>query len=97
MSNYDDLVGFLTREAGVKREECALEADLETDLGITGVEGCELITAYGKQFGVGVGHLVLDEYFHDEPSLFSTARVIKPLRVHDLLMGIENGVLNPVP
>lgn len=64
MAGLADIDVFLERATGVNRAARSPDADLETDLGITGDDFSELMEAFSKQFGVDMQAYLW--YFHHQ-------------------------------
>lgn len=93
-NTFNTLVHFIRQQSGCAREEINEDTRFETDLGISGEDGEELIIAFAKTFNVDIRNFIFSKYFYPEPELYSRATPEKELAVKHLLQAISKGRLD---
>lgn len=98
MKNEDivsEIFAFLNKTAGVELENVSLKDGLELDLGITGDDAYDLISAFSTKFNVDISRFIFAEYFHAEPSVFSfkQTKKNKELTIQKLLEAVISKTL----
>ena len=53
------VIEFVARQAGTVAERLTLETELNNDIGIAGLDGCDLMTVFQEEFGVDFGEQAL--------------------------------------
>jgi hypothetical protein len=92
---FNELVSFLRSQFGCTNIQINRQTIIEDDLGITGDEAEELISAFSKKYNIDVSIFCMEEYFYDEPGIFNIQnRAIKPFTVGYLEKAIIAGRLD---
>jgi acyl carrier protein len=68
--NHDELFSrlkeFVIKQSCVDDEEITPETKISDDLGVSGDDAVEFITAFGREFNVDVSHFMAADYFEPE-------------------------------
>jgi hypothetical protein len=68
-SVFEQIVGLISRRAGIPAVNIRLDSRLLHDLGITGDDAEELLDEFASRFEVEMEGFSFDEYFTGEPSV----------------------------
>lgn len=95
---------FIVKETGVKPSKITLDAELEDDLGISGDDTVDLLTAFSKEFNVDISRFRARDYIRPEgdsilPEIIRTftgtkSAVRKGLRIEHLEKAAITGSLD---
>lgn len=91
---FDDLAAFSYKVSGRFEAPITMETSLETDLGITGDDGEELIVEFSSKYNVDINNFYFTKYFYPEPMTSSMPKDVKLLTVGHLMKAIEVGRLD---
>ena len=86
--NFQELILFVRNHTREYKKLITRETLIENDLGITGDEAAELLSAFSDKFKVNISEFDFEKYFNDEPTAFIYARKIFPFTIGHLEKGI---------
>ncbi|SEN89366.1 Protein of unknown function [Chitinophaga rupis] len=90
----DDLIAFLYRETRGYEVVISEDTEIESDLGVTGDDGEELICKFAKIYNVDITNFYFTKYFYPESMTSYHSNDVKVLKVRDLLNAVKAGKLN---
>lgn len=92
---FNDLVIFLKTQIGAYNKPITRKTLIEDELGITGDDAEDLLTAFSKRYKIDISKFDFTKYFYDEPVAFNFQnRKIEALTVGHLEKGILAGRLD---
>jgi acyl carrier protein len=102
----EEIIAFVSDELCIESKYLHLNSRLFHDLGIDGVDAYDLLDKYSLKYNVNLGEFPHHDYFNVEMGVSFIAilkRFIgradmpnkKEISIHDLVEGVESGVLKP--
>ena len=86
---------FIQDATGTQDLTLTPATSLEEDLGVTGDDAVRLLQDLAARYHLDLTHLRFDKYFHPEPFIGVTYRVVAPFTVGDILRAVEHGGFGP--
>ena len=92
--NYQELILFVRDQIGGYNKPITRDTSIENDLGVTGDDAAELLSAFSSKFYVDISNFIFEKYFNDEPTAFTYARKLLPFTIGHLEKAIIAKRLN---
>jgi len=92
--DFQELVLFVRAQLREYKRSITRETSIENDLGVTGDDAGELLSAFRDKFKVNLSKFNFEKYFNDEPSSFTYAGKLLPFAVGHLEKAVIAGRLD---